>query len=113
MATLDLHTLRVLHAVRDAYGGDPKDRDWNTPEGIARIIEDLSGMVRATAAHAAMIAVERDPWREAAHVLHAALAEVMRDDDRHTPCDHPHDADNGCTHCHARALVARHDREAA
>lgn len=36
--------------------------------------------------------------------LYDALAEVMREDDRHHPCDHPH-GDACCTHCHARQVL--------
>jgi hypothetical protein len=43
----------ALDAVREAYGGDPADPAWRTPEGIAGIIEELSGLVRSTAAHMA------------------------------------------------------------
>jgi hypothetical protein len=50
----------VLHKVRDAYGGDPNDPAWDTPEGIAGIIEELSGLARAMAAKAAMLSVEVD-----------------------------------------------------
>lgn len=40
--------------------------------------------------------------------LRAALAEVIAEDDRHHPCEHPIDPTgaNGCTHCYGRYLVA-------
>jgi hypothetical protein len=47
-----------LHAVRDAYGGDPKDPAWDTPEGIAGIIEELSCQARALAARLALVEME-------------------------------------------------------
>lgn len=39
----------TLLAVCAAYGGDPNDPVWATPEGIASIIESLSGQARAQA----------------------------------------------------------------
>lgn len=50
----------TLLAVCEAYGGDPADPVWSTPEGVAGVIEDLSGQARANAARfaAAEIAAE-------------------------------------------------------
>lgn len=42
--------------------------------------------------------------------LLATLRDVLRADDLERPCDHPHDPDNGCTHCYARGLIAEYDR---
>jgi hypothetical protein len=64
----------ALDAVREAYGGDPADPAWRTPEGIAGIIEEMSGLVRATAARMAFENIAaRDLLRECAERLECEI----------------------------------------
>jgi hypothetical protein len=65
----------ALAAVREAYGGDPADPAWRTPEGIAGIIEELSGLGRALAASRAFALMERD---QAITELHPTSQQGLR-----------------------------------
>lgn len=63
-------------AVCDAYGGDPNDAVWHTPEGIAGVLEDYSGLARSTAARmAAVEATVKVSEEERTRLLRLLVAE--------------------------------------
>lgn len=75
-AELEAATKKTLLAVCEAYGGDPEDPVWGSPEGVASIIEDLSGQARHNAARMAFANIEADAATHENERLREALAAI-------------------------------------
>jgi hypothetical protein len=71
----------TLEAIRAAYGGDPSLACWQTPEGIAGVIEELSGMARANIVkgYNAGVKAQQDADRQTENEDAARLAYMASD----------------------------------
>jgi hypothetical protein len=71
----------TLRMIAEAYAGpDAYDSDlaWQTPDGVAAIIEELSAQARLHAARAAFLAADNERWRAwMTHFAHVSCLSEM------------------------------------